>query len=111
MALAWKLQRPPHRLLTARGPRACSASFARDRESKHAESPFAAHLNSGYEFMSQVRPSTGTADQKESLQITAREGAMDGRWPHAPESLQPAAQCLMDASHGLACRILNLLEP
>ena len=30
--------------------------------------------------VTQVRPSTGTADQKESLQITARVGCMDGRW-------------------------------
>lgn len=28
--------------------------------------------------MEQVRPSTGTADQKESIQLTYREGAMVG---------------------------------
>ena len=53
------------------------------------DSPFARDMNSGYEFMSQVRPSTGTADQKESLQVTAREGAMDGRWPSAPAACCP----------------------
>ena len=55
--------------------------FARDLEAKQRESPFAPQLNSGFEYFSQIRPSTGTADQKESLQITARTGAMDGRWP------------------------------
>ena len=82
---------------------ASAGFFARDIPTKKAESPFAPHLNSGYEFMSQVRPSTGTADQKESLQITAREGSMDSRWPTAPAELQPAARELLDASHALAC--------
>ena len=85
--------------------------FAQDREVKTEQSPFAAHLNSGYEFMSQVRPSTGTADQKESLQITARNGAMDGRWPAEPKALQTAARALLEASHELACHVLNRLEP
>jgi isopenicillin N synthase-like dioxygenase len=85
--------------------------FAQEQPAKKEQSPFAAHLNSGYEFMSQVRPSTGTADQKESLQITAREGTMDGRWPTHPANLQPAVRALLEASHGLACRVLNRLEP
>ena len=85
--------------------------FAKDKDTKLAASPFAAHLNSGYEFMSQVRPSTGTADQKESIQVTARQGAMDGRWPSEPETLQPAVRALLDASHTVASKILNLLEP
>ena len=77
---------------------------------KEAASPFAAHLNSGYEYKKQVRPSTGTADQKESLQITARSGAMEGRWPSEPEQLKPAALALLDHSHRLCCRILEALE-
>ena len=88
-----------------------SALFARELDDKRQEMPFAAHLNSGYEFMSQVRPSTGTADQKESLQITARTGCMDGRWPTTPVALEPVARSLLDASHALASRILSLLEP
>lgn len=54
--------------------------FALSQEEKEAQSPFARNLNSGYDYMTQVRPSTGTNDQKESLQITAREGIMDGRF-------------------------------
>ena len=88
-----------------------SALFARDLDDKRQEMPFAPQLNSGYEFMSQVRPSSGTADQKESLQITARTGCMDGRWPSAPKTLEPVARSLLDASHALASRILSLLEP
>jgi len=37
-------------------------------------------LNSGWEFKSQVRPSTGTADDKESFQITLPY--MDDLWPN-----------------------------
>jgi isopenicillin N synthase-like dioxygenase len=36
---------------------------------------------------------------------------MDGRWPSRPASLQPAACALLEASHALAARILELLEP
>merc|ERR1711924_36918 len=53
-------------------------------DAKETQAPFAKNANSGYEFMAQIRPSTGTPDQKESLQITARAGCMDGRWPHEP---------------------------
>ncbi|WP_018653970.1 isopenicillin N synthase family dioxygenase [Actinomadura flavalba] len=38
--------------------------------------------NAGWESMTQVRPSTGTPDQKESFQIT--RPFMDGLWPDAP---------------------------
>ena len=85
--------------------------FARDLDAKQRESPFAPQLNSGFEYFSQVRPSTGTADQKESLQITARAGAMDNRWPSEPETLQPVARAMMEASRALAARILDMLEP
>lgn len=50
--------------------------FDQEVEQKKEQSPYSKQLNSGYEFMEQVRPSTGTADQKESIQITYREGAM-----------------------------------
>ena len=47
--------------------------------------------------MTQVRPSTGTPDQKESLQITAREGSMDGRWPRT-EGFEPLVRSVRDAA-------------
>ena len=50
--------------------------FEQDLKQKKEQCPYSKQLNSGYEFMEQVRPSTGTADQKESMQITYREGAM-----------------------------------
>jgi len=89
---------------------ASEAFFSQGRDAKEAQSPFARHLNSGYEFFSQVRPSTGTPDQKESLQITARTATMDGRWPHEPAGFEPVAQSLLIAAHDLACRLLSLLE-
>jgi len=83
--------------------------FGQSRELKETQSPFAANLNAGYEFFSQVRPSTGAPDQKESLQITAREGCMDGRWPST--SFEASMREFMQKSHALGCRILSILEP
>jgi len=84
--------------------------FSQPQDSKEKQSPFAKELNAGYEYFSQVRPSTGTTDQKESLQITAREGAMDGRWPKTPDNFQEISNQLMVEAHKLACRVLDLLE-
>ena len=56
---------------------ACSEGFfAQSLEEKEAQSPFKRELNSGFEHMKQVRPSTGVPDVKESMQITARGAAM-----------------------------------
>jgi isopenicillin N synthase-like dioxygenase len=84
--------------------------FIQDQASKAAQAPFARNLNSGYEYFSQVRPSTGTADQKETIQITAREGSMEGRWPTSPDNFQEAATTLLEASDLLAKRILTMLQ-
>jgi isopenicillin N synthase-like dioxygenase/tRNA(Arg) A34 adenosine deaminase TadA len=88
---------------------ASSAFFSQSVEDKKQQSPFAANLNCGYEFMEQIRPSTGLADQKESVQITAREGCMEGRWPN--DLFKSKTMALMEAAHALAGKILDLLEP
>jgi len=66
-----------------------------DRAFAHAESFFALELahkhdvarpansNSGWESMTQKRPSTGTLDQKESYQITTSQMDELGLWPDA----------------------------
>ena len=87
-----------------------SEFFSQSQEDKEKQSPFAKNLNAGYEYYSQVRPSTGTNDQKESLQITAREGVMDGRWPQTPPNFQEIANECMREAHALACRVLDLME-
>ena len=56
------------------------AFFAQDAQAK-AKMPLRPGTNAGWEFKSQVRPSTGTPDQKESYQITRPR--MDGLWPEA----------------------------
>ncbi|MFD1813195.1 isopenicillin N synthase family dioxygenase [Rhodococcus gannanensis] len=48
-------------------------------ESVKGEAPLKKGLNSGWESMTQVRPSIGTPDQKESFQLTRPH--MDGLWP------------------------------
>ena len=100
----------PQRLIDA-AFEASAGFFSLPLEAKAAASPFAAHLNSGHEYFSQIRPSTGTPDQKESLQITARTGAMEGRWPAEPAGFEATARELLEAAHALAARILTLLEP
>jgi isopenicillin N synthase-like dioxygenase len=45
--------------------------------------PLGKGTNAGWEYKSQVRPSTGTADQKESYQITLPR--MNGLWPSGGE--------------------------
>jgi isopenicillin N synthase-like dioxygenase len=76
--------------------------FSQSQEEKEQQSPFAKDLNSGYEYFTQVRPSTGTADQKESLQVTARKGAMDGQWPNSPDNFKDMANQFLAQAHRLA---------
>ena len=52
--------------------------FALPHDAK-ARMPLLKGTNAGWEYKSQVRPSTGTADQKESYQITLPR--MKGLWP------------------------------
>jgi isopenicillin N synthase-like dioxygenase len=54
------------------------AFFALPEEAK-ARMPLRPGTNAGWEFKAQVRPSTGTPDQKESYQITRPR--MEGLWP------------------------------
>mmetsp|Transcript_12558 Transcript_12558/g.23177 ORF Transcript_12558/g.23177 Transcript_12558/m.23177 type:complete len:356 (-) Transcript_12558:203-1270(-) len=85
--------------------------FARPLEEKQRESAFAAEMNSGYECEKQVRPSTGTADLKESMQITARRGAMDGRWPQDPSSFEAVCRGFLEKVSVVGKRIMSILEP
>ncbi|MDJ1006321.1 MAG: 2-oxoglutarate and iron-dependent oxygenase domain-containing protein [Paracoccaceae bacterium] len=58
------------------------AFFALPTETK-AKYPLAPGTNSGWEYKEQVRPSTGTADQKESYQVTLPR--MGKLWPTGEE--------------------------
>ena len=55
-------------------------------ESEKARHPLQKKLNAGWETRAQVRPSTGTADEKESYQITRPHMEPCNLWP-APEML------------------------
>jgi isopenicillin N synthase-like dioxygenase len=48
-----------------------------------AKYPMPKGINAGWEFKAQVRPSTGTPDNKESYQIT--QPSMSGLWPNEDE--------------------------
>ena len=50
-------------------------------EAVKAQYPLVPGTNSGWEYKAQVRPSTGTADQKESYQITISRMEELGLWP------------------------------
>ena len=85
--------------------------FNMDSELKHAYR-FDRTKNSGYEFMTQKPPSTNVVDLKETFQVTAREGCMDGLWPNKEQlpGFQDVIMNMIDNSHALACRVLSLLE-
>lgn len=87
-----------------------SREFFDQSPSEKNRYPFDRELNSGYEFMLQAPPSTDTVDQKESMQITAREGCMEKLWPESPDNFQSTARHVMCKAHGLACSILEMLE-
>ncbi|WP_374210636.1 isopenicillin N synthase family dioxygenase [Dermatobacter hominis] len=63
--------------------------------------------NAGWESRSQVRPSTGTADEKESYQITVP--AMGGLWPDPDElpGFRATLEALERASWTVAMRVLS----
>lgn len=90
---------------------ALSEEFFDQHPSEKGTVPFDRDRNSGYEYMTQAPASTNTMDQKESMQITAREGAMDGLWPSRPPNFRSDAESLMVKTHALACDVLSLLEP
>jgi isopenicillin N synthase-like dioxygenase len=72
-----------------------------------ARHPLKKGLNAGWESRAQVRPSTGTPDQKESYQITRPH--MDGLWPG--EDALPGFQATMLAfeaqARTVAMRVLS----
>ena len=86
-----------------------SKGFFDQSLSEKSKYPFDTVRNSGYEYMTQAPPSTNTLDQKESMQITAREGCMDKLWP-ASANFRPAMERMSTLAHELACNILSLLE-
>lgn len=60
-----------------------SAQFFDLPSETKAQYPLKPGTNAGWEYKAQVRPSTGTADQKESYQITLPR--MSGLWPTGEE--------------------------
>jgi isopenicillin N synthase-like dioxygenase len=46
-----------------------------------AQNAFVRENNAGWEKQAQIRPSTGTPDQKESLQLQFGQERMQGKWP------------------------------
>ncbi|WP_399131680.1 2OG-Fe(II) oxygenase family protein [Streptomyces sp. ITFR-16] len=80
--------------------------FALPQETKRGQA-LKKGLNAGWEYRSQVRPSTGTPDEKESFQLTRPH--MAGLWPDEGEAagfrdtlLGFEARC-----HALAMRVLS----
>ncbi|MDJ0392941.1 2-oxoglutarate and iron-dependent oxygenase domain-containing protein [Rhodococcus sp. G-MC3] len=62
---------------------AAAEAFFALPESVKAQYPLKKGFNSGWEYKSQVRPSIGTPDQKESFQVTRPH--MDALWPSESE--------------------------
>lgn len=72
-----------------------------------ARHPLKRGLNAGWESRAQVRPSTGTPDQKESYQITRPH--MDGLWPadDALPGFQQTMQAFEAQAWAVAMRVLS----
>lgn len=84
-----------------------TASFFALSDEIKARHPLKKALNSGWESRAQVRPSTGTADQKESYQITRPH--MAGLWPAEEElpGFHDAMLAFESRCHALAMQILS----
>jgi len=72
-----------------------------------AQYPMAKGTNYGWEYKAQVRPSTGTADNKESYQITVPK--MAGLWPTGEElpGFKAAMLALDRANWALGMKVLS----
>ncbi len=83
-----------------------AAFFDLDAETKSAF-PLKPGTNAGWEFKAQVRPSTGTADQKESYQITLPR--MKGLWPTGAQvpDFKPTMLAFERMNWALAMRVLS----
>ncbi|WOI55803.1 isopenicillin N synthase family dioxygenase [Palleronia sp. LCG004] len=86
---------------------ALSARFFDLPQEAKAHYPLKPGTNAGWEYKAQVRPSTGTADQKESYQITLPR--MKGLWPTGAEVAQFKSTMLAFERHNwaLAMRVLS----
>ena len=80
--------------------------FALPHDTK-AHYPLGNGTNAGWEYKSQVRPSTGTADPKESYQITLPR--MSGLWPTGDElaGFKAAMLAFERANWALAMKVLS----
>jgi isopenicillin N synthase-like dioxygenase len=84
-----------------------SAEFFQQDKTDKAQFPLKPGLNAGWEYKAQVRPSTGTADEKESYQISLPH--MDRLWPDAalpafkPTMLDFELQCWKLGMQVLSC--------
>ncbi|MDF1486665.1 2-oxoglutarate and iron-dependent oxygenase domain-containing protein [Ramlibacter sp. H39-3-26] len=94
-------------LARMRGAFAMAERFFALPEAVKAQYPLKKALNAGWESRAQVRPSTGTPDQKESYQITRPH--MDGLWPTEDElaGFQAAMLDFEARSWQVAMRVLS----
>jgi len=85
--------------------------FALDEATK-AQYPLRQGTNAGWEYRSQVRPSTGTADQKESYQITLTRMGEGKLWPAGAELAGFKAVMLAFERHNwaLGMQVLDCLR-
>lgn len=80
-------------------------------DSVKARHPLKRAFNAGWESRAQVRPSTGTPDQKESYQIT--RGHMEGLWP-AEDLLAGFQRTMLEFEArcwGVAMQLLSCFAP
>ena len=87
---------------------ASSQFFALPQEVKHRRQ-MPPHTNSGWEFKTQKRPSTGTFDQKETYQVTISRMDEHDLWPSEEEvgGFRSTLESFEAANRALAMQILE----
>lgn len=79
--------------------------FAQPDEVK-AGNAFVREKNVGWEKQAQIRPSTGTPDQKESLQLQFGT-SMEGKWPTEIPSFKDEAMEFMHKCHSVSLKVMS----
>jgi len=77
-------------------------------ETKQQASPFEKTKNTGYEYKGQIRPSTGKADEKESIQLQLIR--KDYNWPNLSNipDFKSATAEFMNKCHTIAMQVCEL---
>lgn len=88
-----------------------SEKFFELPESVKSKTPFIRSENAGWELNSQIRPSTGLPDRKESIQLQYHRRNSTFLWPSneaIPEGFDETITSFMEKAHALSMKVLSI---